>query len=135
MGMMNDFAIWKGKLKKAMSESLSEDVRQSVEKDFQEVAQSEIYGSYSPILYERRWGAGGIYDISNIQTRVIGSKMLIMENIAPANTNDSQGLNAVGWVESDRGVPGARPYHSVVEAKAMSGSAQKAFVSGVKKRM
>ena len=134
MGILDDFYKWKKKVDRAIPAALMDEVRDVVEKDFLETAQSEVYGTYSPILYQRRFGAGGIYDVGLITARLEGNKTLVMKQTAPPNSNYPKKETAIDWVESDEGVPGARPFYAPLKARTTP-RAQIALVAGVNKRI
>ena len=133
MGILSDFNAWKKKVETAVPSALMDDVKKTVELDFLSIARSDVYGSYSPSLYIRRFAGGGIYDLGMIQSRLEGKLTLVMEDIAPANSLDPQNNNAIEWVESDRGIPGARQFYAPLEAMAIP-HAKTALISGLHKR-
>lgn len=132
MGIMSDFLRWEAKVKKTIPKVLITDVKQVVEEDFVEVADSAVYGTYSPSLYVRRYSGGGIQDVGQIESKLDGDLTLVMEDVAPANSNDPQGKNAIEWVESDEGIPGGRPFYAPLEAVATP-HAHEALVAGLHK--
>ena len=134
MGIFADYQKWKLKVEKAIPAALMDEVREVVEKDFLETAQSEVYGTYSPILYQRRFGAGGIYDVGLITARLEGNKTLVMKQTAPPNSNYPKKATAIDWVESDEGVPGGRPFYAPLKSRTTP-RAQVALVAGVNKRI
>lgn len=133
MGILTDFNAWEAKVKNAIPDVLMKEVKTVVERDFLSVARSDVYGAYSPILYERRFSAGGIYDLNMIYSRLMGKFTLVMEDMAPANSYNTHGLNAIEWVESGRNPPFARPFYAPLEVKAIP-HAQDALISGLHKR-
>ena len=125
MGISGDFTAIIAELENDMSNILENEVMRQAEREFLNVARSEIYEAYSPKYYadndnpfgrHRRFGNGGIYDITHIITKKTGKLSLEMENDAPANTSNDQNLNAVEWVQSGRNVP-ARQFYDPLQKK------------------
>jgi len=141
MGLSSDFATLLKQLENDMSDILTNEVMRKAEKEFQNVAESNVYSAYSPKYYgdgsvfgrKRRYGNGGIYDITYIETNRTGKLSITMEDIAPANTNNDQGMNAIEWVESSRGVPGAREFYAPLQTK-VDAMAEIAMFSALKGR-
>ena len=140
MGIMADFKRWEEKVKKAIPSALKDDVVKVVKEDFMYIAQTAVYGSYAPKYYldgsvfgrERRFAAGGIYDLGMIKDRLEGAYTLSMENIAPANSDNDLGRSAIEWVESGLNVP-LRHFYKPLEAYTTP-HAHEALVAGLHKR-
>lgn len=133
MGIMADFLRWEAKVMKAIPDTLITDVKQVVEEDFVEVADSAVYSTYSPQLYIRRYSGGGIQDIGSIQSNLAGNLTLVMKQTAPPNSDYPKKSTAIDWVESSEGVPGARPFYAPLKAVAIP-HAHQALVAGLHKR-
>ena len=140
MGIMADFKRWEEKVKKAIPAALKDDVEKVVKEDFMYIAQTAVYGSYAPRYYldgsvfgrERRFAAGGIYDLSMVKSDLAGPYTLISKNVAPANSDHSLGLSAIEWVESGLNVP-LREFYKPLEAYTTP-HAHEALVAGLHKR-
>ena len=141
MGIMADFLRWEAKVMKAIPDTLITDVKQVVEEDFVEVADSAVYSTYSPKYYadgsvfgrQRRFSGGGIQDVGLIESNLAGNLTLVMKQTSPPNSNDPQMSTAIDWVESGKGVPGARPFYAPLKAVAIP-HAHQALVAGLHKR-
>ena len=133
MGIMADFLRWEAKVMKAIPDTLITDVKQVVEEDFVEVADSAVYSTYSPSLYVRRYSGGGIQDIGSIQSNLAGNLTLVMKQTAPPNSDYPKKATAIDWVESSEGIPGARPFYAPLKAVAIP-HAHQALVAGLHKR-
>lgn len=142
MGILNDAKTWRNKVKKAIPDVLMNEVRDSAETDFLHAAQSYVYEAYHPMYYGdgsafgrmRRYGGGGIYDISLITAKLEGNNTLVMEQTAPPNSDDPQKATALDWVESGDGVPGiARKFYAPLKTRALP-RAQVALIKGLRRR-
>lgn len=141
MGILSDFLRWEAKVMKAIPDTLITDVKQVVEEDFVEVAESAVYDTYSPKYYAdgskfgrmRRFSGGGIQDVGSIESNLAGNLTLVMKQNAPPNSSDPQKATALDWVESGDGVPGARPFYAPLKAKTIP-HAHQALVAGLHKR-
>lgn len=141
MGISNgDFAAILKELENDMSDILTNEVMRKAEKEFLSVAESNVYSAYSPKYYldgsvfgrKRRYGNGGIYDITFIETTRTGKLSIEMEDIAPANTNNDRGMNAIEWVESGLNVP-ARQFYEPLQKK-VDAMAENAMYLALKSR-
>ncbi len=141
MGILNDVNKWKAKVEKAIPDVLLSEVRDAVEIDFLHTAQSAVYDNYHPMYYAdgsvfgrmRRFGGGGIYDISLITANLAGNKTLVMQQTAAPNSDYPQKAMALDWVESGDGSPGARPFYAPLKARAIP-HAHTALVKGLHRR-
>lgn len=140
MGILADFQAWKKKVEVAVPDTLITDVKKAVEEDFVEATEQFVYDAYSPKYYAdgsvfgrmRRFSAGGIQTVSLINSNLAGKYTLVMEQVAPANSSNPQGQNAIEWVESGQNVP-ARQFYAPLEAKTIP-HAQQALIAGMHKR-
>jgi len=140
MSLLADFTKWKAKVEMAIPDVLKDEVKEAVEIDFLHIAQSQVYDNYHPMYYGdgsvfgriRRFGGGGIYDISLITAEVSGLT-LTMQQTAPPNSDCPQKATALDWVESGDGSPGARQFYAPLKTRAIP-HAQTALISGLRKR-
>lgn len=67
--------LLESKIKETIPKILEEDVAPTIKDAVRYEIKKNVYDSYSPILYKRRDGNGGLLDSDNIQTNVDGMRL------------------------------------------------------------
>ena len=98
-------------LQERIDNSLTREVLDEVRTAEQESIESNVYGAYTPAVYERRQGNGGLIAEENIVGSLVKSGTLEVRNETPFNDTyptENNGDNLIGLVEYGDGWNG---YH------------------------
>ena len=128
MSILDDYLAIKAKLQQDVEEVLLTHVAPAVMVEMQEQVQEKVYDAYSPRVYVRRSGNGGLGDPRNYEASVeVGTMTLTVENL----TKDDGYWRPPGMpdrfltpvVESGAGYdyksPGPRPFNQATEQEVV----------------
>lgn len=138
MGISADIALFRAKLNGAVDLAMENYVGSAAVLKIADAVETEVYGKYDPVMYERRKGNGGLSDISpeNIVVEYdAGTKTLTVTDM---NRDEATGRLVAPVVESGVGYQynvdiGPRPFHKVAEERMISdGDFEEALEFGLK---